>query len=105
MNLIRHYCIKQIEDIGNTPYAFRSWDCAKEQFDHKDYKRVCNGEIECESVEDGLDQLFAYYNGDTSYTSIEEHKRSKMHSLSVSDVVVVDQKYYYCDSFGWVEVR
>ena len=26
------------------------------------------------------------------------------HSLSVSDVVEIDGKYYYCDSFGWEEV-
>lgn len=26
------------------------------------------------------------------------------HSLSTSDIVKVDGKYYYCDSFGWEEV-
>jgi len=26
------------------------------------------------------------------------------HSLSVSDVVEIDGKYYYCDSYGWEEI-
>ena len=25
------------------------------------------------------------------------------HSLSVSDIVVLNNKKYYCDSYGWVE--
>ena len=25
------------------------------------------------------------------------------HSLSVSDIVVLNDKKYYCDSYGWVE--
>ena len=28
----------------------------------------------------------------------------KGHSLSVSDIVELDGKFYYCDSFGWEQV-
>ena len=28
----------------------------------------------------------------------------KGHSISMSDVIEIDGKYFYCDSFGWEEV-
>ena len=29
----------------------------------------------------------------------------KGHSLSVSDICEIDNKYYFCDSFGWKEIN
>lgn len=29
----------------------------------------------------------------------------KGHSLSTSDIVCIDNKYYFCDSFGFVEIN
>lgn len=44
-----------------------------------------------------LENLFLKYQG-------EKPENYKGRSISVSDIVKVDGKYYYCDSFGWEEV-
>lgn len=66
----------------------------------QDYKMVYEGEIEDggRNDMDVCDQIWGVFNCGTrpeGYTG---------HSLSVSDVVEVDGKYYYCDSFGWQRV-
>lgn len=46
---------------------------------------------------DWLDDVYARFQGSKpeGYTG---------HSLSVSDIVAADGRYYYCDGFGWTEV-
>ena len=61
-----------------------------------DYKKVWEGETEDTGTE--LDDLFQKFNigkRPEGYTG---------HSLSVSDVVKMDGKYYYCDSYGWEQI-
>lgn len=60
----------------------------------EDYKLVYEGE-EDDEVE--LDDIFTKFN-------IAHPEGFKGHSLSVSDVVELDGKYYYCDDMGWEEV-
>ena len=56
-----------------------------------------------EEVEDGstdfkiLEDLFVKFN-------IERPDDFSGRSLSVSDIVQLGDKFYYCDSFGWIEV-
>ena len=59
------------------------------------YSPVYEGETARTS--DWLDTLFARFQGrkPEGYTG---------HSLSVSDIIEADGRYYYCDSFGWTEV-
>ena len=44
-----------------------------------------------------LDDIFYIFN-------MSHPSDFKGHSLSVSDVVRCDDKYWYCDSFGWKEL-
>jgi len=60
----------------------------------EDYKIVYEGN-EDDEVE--LDDIFMKFN--TSHP-----EGFKGHSLSISDIVALDEKYYYCDSMGWEEV-
>lgn len=63
------------------------------QFNKNDYKVVYNGEMDVEDVEDVYMRLqFTKPNG------------YKGHSLSVSDIVYMDGKYMFCDSYGFVDV-
>ena len=59
------------------------------------YNMVWEGEVE-DDVE--LDDLFRMLNIGTKPEDF------KGHSLSTSDMVEMDGKYYYCDDYGWEEV-
>lgn len=97
------YEIYQIKDIAKVDYAFRSYD--ENKFSMNDYNMVYDGILpdteNCTDEEsfviDVLEELFYVFNCD--------HPEDFMgHSLSVSDVVVIDRKKYYCDSFGWKKI-
>ena len=64
----------------------------------KNYTEVYNGEVDIDnSVDVTLEKLFEKFNIDHP---LDFHG----HSLSVSDVICLDGKYYYCDSFGFVNL-
>lgn len=54
--------------------------------------------LEEESNITTLDNIFTEFN----FTRPNDFKG---HSLSLSDIVELDGKYYYCDSYGWEEVE
>lgn len=59
------------------------------------YNEVYAGEIEPKtSIFATLEELFFIFN-------MKHPADFKGHSLSVSDVVLLDGKYYYCDSCEW----
>ena len=64
------------------------------QFDRNAYKQV----YECERP-DGYteDSAFEEFN-------INQPNDFKSHSMSVSDIVSINGKEYFCDSFGWLVV-
>ena len=49
-------------------------------------------------TEDILDDIYFKFN-------MCRPKDFKGHSLSTSDIVKMDNKYYYCDEYGWSRVR
>ena len=63
------------------------------QFNPNDYKVVFSGEMDVDNAEDVYMRL--------QFTKPEGYKG---HSLSVSDIVVMDGKYLFCDSFGFIDV-
>jgi hypothetical protein len=36
--------------------------------------------------------------------NLEHPKDFRGHSLSVSDIVQMEDEFYYCDSFGWKKI-
>lgn len=60
----------------------------------EDYNKVYEYEAEDEVA---LDDIYRKFN-------IAHPADFTGHSLSVSDIVEVDGKYYYCDDYGWEEV-
>ena len=94
------YRILQIKDLGRCKFAFERWKYAKEDFDINEYKEVYSGNIEHEDMRDAptiinyLEHLYYVFN-------CEQPLDYEGHSLSVSDVVELDGKLYYCDSAGW----
>ena len=63
------------------------------------YNNVYEGEIttESENTTDILDDIYRKFN-------IARPEDFKGHSLSTSDVIKMDGKHYFCDSFGWEEI-
>lgn len=95
---MKKFKIKQL--AKETEYAFLWYDLAKKKgFNLDDYEVIYEGEIEEKNnIEATLDLLFYIFN-------MEMPKDFKGHSLSVSDIVELDSKNYYCDSAGWQEVK
>jgi hypothetical protein len=64
------------------------------------YKKSYEGNLETSktNVNSILEDLFRELNLNhpADYTG---------HSLSVSDMILIDGHYYFCDSFGWKEVK
>ena len=85
----------------STPYCFRSFAEAMESdFSQYDYNLKYCDEIDITNMAIGyvLDEIFVKHNrGDRP-------NGKTMRSLSVSDVVVLNEKPYYCDSYGWSEI-
>lgn len=86
-------------------FAFMSWDLAKKHdWSFGIYKRVWAGFEGAEGDYALLNYLFEKFN-------LNHPLQFKGHSMSVSDVVKVNNtvnedeaRYYYCDSFGWVDI-
>lgn len=93
---IRVYQIAS-RDQESVNAMFTSWDRLKRygiKFDPSRYKSVYNGKM---NVKD-LDDAYAQLQG-------QKPDGYKGHSLSVSDVVVMDGKAYFVDDFGFRKLR
>lgn len=97
---IMNYELLQVELKCN--YRFMGWDYAsKHGFDLKDYDSVYKGTI---SVGDKSDEgavaelLFMIFN------SNKRPQDYQGRSMSVSDVVIINGKKYYCDDVGFKDL-
>ena len=97
--MIFNYSILQArEDVS---YKFSPWSGAKEKFSGGDYDTVYNGSVVLEDFvpeDEVLEMLFSMYNRDV------KPKGYKGHNLSVSDVVKLNDNYYYCDFIDWKKI-
>ena len=93
------------------PFTFLGWDLAHKHADWSfvPYRSVWNGTEEAADDMDLVNYLWEVFN--------ERHPAGyRARSLSVSDVIRVEDienvirdpenaiRYYYCDSFGWVDI-
>lgn len=91
--------VYQITDIESVDYAFRMFD--PKMFHLKDYKKVCTLEVKTNKPPmDILEDIFSLLNA--SYGPLPEDYTG--HSCSVSDVVVLNGRVYYCNPFAWMDV-
>ena len=95
---MKHYKIYQLKSIAETRYAFRSWEEAEKYFSMDDYKLVYEGSIKSDSDINILNKLWDVFNLDHPHDF-------RGHSMSMSDVVQINGKRYYCDSRGWKELK
>ena len=73
------------------------------QFDLKTngYKKVLelDYQFNTDNRDMQLEELFVYLNRD------DRPLRTKIRSMSISDIVVVEDEAYYCDSFGFKPIN
>lgn len=92
------YEIYQIQDMHECPYGFMRWEFAqKHNFSLSDYKSIYSGKIKNMEIPSALESLFELFN-------LNHPSDFHGHSLSVSDIVKLDNKYYYCNSFGFEDI-
>ena len=98
MKKIYIYQIKKQEN-GFPKYAFRRFEIAeREGLCFSDYEKVYESKTTLElSDNDLLEVIFKKFN---CYPP-QDYKAT---SLSVSDIVRLDNKFYYCDSVGWKDI-
>ena len=93
---------KDNENVRKYRKMFVSWDFLEKYcggFNIREYNKIYDGEIESAFKRDEvvLDILFRQFNLNHP---IDFHG----HSLSVSDVVVLNGTMYYCDSLCWKKI-
>ena len=78
-------------------YCFRNFKFAmKNGWTKNDYVHVYCGSIKSETINEALEQIWELLN-------INRPEDYHARSLSMSDLVMIDNKFYYCDSVGWSE--
>ena len=92
------YKIKQIKDIRNCEYAFRHYNLVKDKINLDDYEVVYEGELDYSEMPNALEELFEIFN-------VRRPNDFKGRSMSISDIVEIDGKNYYCDAVGWKELK
>ena len=91
------------ESVKNSRKLFERWEWLIKYdggFNFQDYKQVYEGETNLDEKFDDitiLDNLFTKFN-------LNHPEDFHGHSLSVSDVIVLGDKMYFCDDFGWKEI-
>jgi len=91
------YRIYQVNEDYFRDVAFRWYDDVKKDLGEPKkewYDLVYEFESEDQLSPDGLYEMF----------NLDRPEDFKGHSLSVSDVVEMNDGVWYCDSFGWVEL-
>lgn len=107
------YEIWQVRDVeANKDVMFKSWEDLEWQdeqegigFRKEHYEKVYEGVYEHEVEEDlGRNLIYCVLDGLFHMFNVNHPADYKARSMSVSDVVVVNGRAFYCDKFGWKEV-
>ena len=101
MNTINYkiYQLSDLEDKKQLKIAFKDFSWIKDDFDFSYYKNIYQGSLEADTdrIKAILDILFTKFN-------INPPQDFNGHSLSVSDIIEIDGKYWYCDFVGWKNI-
>ena len=100
MKTVKIYQLKNDESLRYHRFSsLKSLKSMKLNVNKKNYNCVYNSKIEDnnEDVDNFLEILFNRFNHNTD-------EQYKGHSMSVSDVIVVANKAYYCDSYSFEKI-
>lgn len=83
--------------IGKHTHNYPDLKSMKIEVDLKNYDMIYEGKSDLSNHNDVLEDLFDLFN-------INHPKDFAGRSMSVSDIVQLEDKYFFCDSIGWKEV-
>lgn len=95
------YQIKEIESI-ESKFSFRPWRIVSTIFSFDNYNKVYENDLNNWDVNETddiimLDIIYSIFN--------ERHPEDyNGHSISVSDIIEINNRFYFCDSFGWKDI-
>lgn len=95
------YQLFQVKREKTREFGFMGLDMMKRmgvELNAENYVKTYEGEIEDESVDHALEVLFHKFN-------MERPRDFTNYSMSIGDIVVIDNKSYFCNLFGWTEVE
>ena len=99
---MRTYSIYQVNRESSHSILFESLDFLKKigiEPTREKYNKVYSGSVvDMEKEADMLEYIYARFNFDRP-------QDFKGHSLSVSDVVELDGRFFYCDSYGFKQIN
>ena len=103
------YRILQLKDVENTEYAFMGYSFAqKHNFNLTDYSVVYHSDtFETKHSDlELLEKIWAKFQRiDDRSANILDGIKFTGHSLSVSDIVILEDRIYYCDICGWERIK
>ena len=96
------YKILQLSDLDDKKQlkiAFKDFSWVSDVFDYSYYEVVYQGSIEVDTtnINEILDILFAKFN-------VNQPRDFVGRNLSVSDLIEIDGKTYYCNFHGWKDI-
>ena len=93
------YQLSDLEDKKQLKIAFKAFDWIKDDFSFSYYKKTYEGslEVDTDHTRAILDILFTKFN-------VNRPADFTGYSLSVSDIIEMDGKYWYCDFAGWKDI-
>ncbi|AZV43611.1 hypothetical protein BAOM_3002 [Peribacillus asahii] len=93
------YEIFQVKRELTREFGYMSKDMLENEINLDNYDSVYQGEIEgnYSNIDTLLEDLFVMFN-------ISHPDNFTGRSMSVSDVVQINDNYFYCDSFGWEKI-
>lgn len=94
------YKIFQLKEEFLFGFGFRNLSDGTNSVDLDRYHCVYTGKIAADGkdIKSVLEELFEIFN-------INHPEDFMGYSLSVSDIVMLGEKYYYCCNMGWTEVQ
>lgn len=98
--MVHKYSILQLTNFDDSiirSKMYMPYDLIKDKFNIWDYDKVYEGTVEGDKDIEMLEELFEIFN-------IRHPEDFHGHSLSTSDIVKLDDIFWYCDSIGWKKV-
>lgn len=98
-----YYVFQKRNQLLGTKQFF--WRSAKETFDIHDYMLSYIGSIEtdeCNSMDEILEKIFKSFQESPPDHGV--NMVTNFYSMSSTDVIMIDNHYYWCDPFGWIEI-
>lgn len=86
-----------------TPYCFIPYELCKGKVKLDDYTLVAEGEEwKYDNINITLENIFA--EGNNGHIQ-QDYALSDMRSTSISDIIEIENKYYYVNDFGFKEIE